>query len=180
MMKMGDFLVILMEEVNFWTSLMEESPILPLESLDHYFFPGQMLFPPSVPGWWDVDADGVAKPPGDPRMEEICHPNCVRLYAVFDEEHQNGKIYAVMERFGSCPAPVARWFIPWFIPLYIGVSTNHSRWCRISSIHSMARLMVTWEIKLFISPQMRRSIVHGQFFLGSSSWDLSLYIFHVQ
>ena len=151
-----------------------------------------------MPGWWDVDADGVAKPPGDPRMKEICHPNCVRLYAVFDEEHQNGKIYAVMERFGSCPAPVARWFIPWFIPLYIGVSTNHSRWCRISSIHSMARLMVTWrwcrlssihsmarlmvtwEIKLFISPQMRRSIVHGQFFLGSSSWDLSLYIFHVQ
>ena len=83
-----------------------------------------MLFPPlRVPGWWDVDADGVAKPPGDPRMKEICHPNCVRLYAVFDEEHQNGKIYAVMELFGSCPAPVARWFIPWFIPLFIGKPT---------------------------------------------------------
>jgi len=34
-------------------------------------------------------------------MKEICHPNCVRLYAIFDEEHQNGKIYAVMEHVGG-------------------------------------------------------------------------------
>ena len=63
--------------------------------------------PPGARVMGCFSADGVAKPPGDPRMKEICHPNCVRLYAVFDEEHQNGKIYAVMELFGSCP-PVAR------------------------------------------------------------------------
>lgn len=41
-------------------------------------------------------------------MKEICHPNCVRLYAVFDEEHQNGKIYAVMEHVEG--GQVMEWF----------------------------------------------------------------------
>ncbi|CAK9081818.1 unnamed protein product [Durusdinium trenchii] len=30
-------------------------------------------------------------------MKGITHPGCVRLYAIFDEAHQNGKIYAVLE-----------------------------------------------------------------------------------
>lgn len=40
-------------------------------------------------------------------MKEICHPNCIRLIAIFDEEHENGKIYAVMELVSA--GPVMEW-----------------------------------------------------------------------
>eukprot|EP00438_Fugacium_kawagutii_P018960 Skav204646 [mRNA] locus=scaffold3135:62746:63633:- [translate_table: standard] len=41
-------------------------------------------------------------------MKEISHPNCIRLIAIFDEEHENGKIYAVMELVDA--GPVMEWY----------------------------------------------------------------------